>query len=188
MQSNFQSATAFFTKLTILRGVIVGPDGYFRGSFCPVANSLTFVPPTSITRTFGVFSVCFVFMAAPPVNEPMRCAASFDARRILEGRWQFSEGNSHGVLLRLKLKLRNWFHVSLIGAPQIADNPGAHVHSIANDSGACDFLQEYHVIGLGFILFDGKLHSRGIKVWADFQWSESRRRRFRDRGSRPVVN
>src|SRR5580704_9010498 len=85
MQSNFQSATAFFTRLTILRGVIVGPDGYFLGSFCPVAKSLMFVPPMSITRTFGDCPVCFVFMAAPPMDHQMRCAVSFDAGRILEG-------------------------------------------------------------------------------------------------------
>src|SRR4029077_20331894 len=55
-QSNFQSRTDFFTKRTILRGVILGPDGYFRGSFSPLASILTCVPPTSITRTFRDFT------------------------------------------------------------------------------------------------------------------------------------
>ena len=39
-QSNFQSRTDFLTTRIILRGVMVGPDGYFRGSSCPVASIL----------------------------------------------------------------------------------------------------------------------------------------------------
>src|SRR5579859_1856880 len=84
MQSYFQSATAFLTKRTILRGVIVGPDGYFRGSFCPVASSFTFVPPTSITRTFGVFPVRAAFIAAPLSYEQSHLLLGH-AMRILEG-------------------------------------------------------------------------------------------------------
>src|SRR6266481_3596830 len=67
-QSNFQSRTDFLTKRTILRGVIVGPDGYFRGSFSPLASILTFVPPTSITRTLGDFAACAAFIAAPSMR------------------------------------------------------------------------------------------------------------------------
>src|SRR5215471_15233576 len=62
-QSNFQSRTDFLTTRSILRGVMVGPDGCFRGSFCPVASILTFVPPRSITRTLGDFAACAVFIA-----------------------------------------------------------------------------------------------------------------------------
>src|SRR5215831_17834570 len=65
IQSNFQSRTDFLTTWTILRGVMVGPDGYFRGSFCPVASILTFVPPRSMTRTLLDFAACAAFIAAP---------------------------------------------------------------------------------------------------------------------------
>src|ERR1700720_1245779 len=83
MQSYFQSAVAFFTSETIFRGVMVGPDGYFRGSFCPVASSFTFVPPTSITSTFPDFPAWSDFMDAPPRNN--RAARnSCRALRILE--------------------------------------------------------------------------------------------------------
>jgi len=58
-QSNFQSRTNFLTTRTILRGVMVGPDGYFRGSFCPVASTLTFVPPMSMTSTLRPLE-CFI--------------------------------------------------------------------------------------------------------------------------------
>jgi hypothetical protein len=44
---------------------MVGPDGILRGSFSPVASSLMFVPPTSMTRTLGDFTVCVAFMGAP---------------------------------------------------------------------------------------------------------------------------
>src|SRR5579859_7247623 len=84
MQSNFQSETDLFTSRTILRGVIVGPDGYFRGSFCPVASSLTFVPPTSITRTCGVFTVRAAFIATPLPYEQSHLLLG-RAMRILEG-------------------------------------------------------------------------------------------------------
>src|SRR5277367_2634705 len=63
IQSYFQSAVAFFTSFTIFPGVIVGPDGYFRGSFSPVAKSFTFVPPTSITSTRGLFPAVEVFFS-----------------------------------------------------------------------------------------------------------------------------
>src|SRR5262245_22313079 len=64
-QSNFQSRTDFLTTRIILRGVMAGPDGYFRGSFCPVASILMFVPPTSTTRTLGDFATCAAFISAP---------------------------------------------------------------------------------------------------------------------------
>src|SRR5580704_12095831 len=83
MQSYFQSAVAFFTRLTIFRGVMVGPDGYFLGSFCPVASTFTFVPPTSITSTFGDFPVCAAFMAAPELLESS--LTLFQGHEILEG-------------------------------------------------------------------------------------------------------
>ncbi len=50
MQSYFQERVAFFTARTILAAVMEAPDGIFTESFCPVIRSLTFVPPTSITR------------------------------------------------------------------------------------------------------------------------------------------
>src|SRR5229473_2853541 len=55
-RSNFQSLTHSLTTRTILPAVIVGPEGILRGSFCPVASSLMFVPPTSTTRTLGAFA------------------------------------------------------------------------------------------------------------------------------------
>src|SRR6516162_6601798 len=65
IQSNFQSRTDFLTTWTILRGVMAGPDGYFRGSFCPLASILTFVPPRSMTRTLADFAARAAFIAAP---------------------------------------------------------------------------------------------------------------------------
>src|SRR5580704_10071363 len=50
--SYFQSLVICFTPATICLGVIFGPDGNFLGSFCPVARTLTLVPPTSTTSTF----------------------------------------------------------------------------------------------------------------------------------------
>src|SRR5580658_266617 len=51
--SYFQSLVSSLTPETICRGVIFGPDGNFRGSFRPVARTLTVVPPTSTTSTFN---------------------------------------------------------------------------------------------------------------------------------------
>src|SRR5260370_31156308 len=52
---------------------MVGPEGILRGSLCPVASSLMFVPPTSMTRTFGVFPACTLFIyVAPIVQESIR--------------------------------------------------------------------------------------------------------------------
>src|SRR6516162_6114329 len=65
-QSNFQSRTNFLTTRTIRRGVMVGPDGYLRGSFCPVASTLTFVPPRSITRTACAVTGCLFMMDSLP--------------------------------------------------------------------------------------------------------------------------
>src|SRR6266480_8131122 len=50
--SYFQSRVCFLTPATITLAVMVGPDGNFLGSCCPVANIFTLVPPTSITSTF----------------------------------------------------------------------------------------------------------------------------------------
>src|SRR5580692_4852034 len=47
-----QLAVAARTAFTILAGVMFGPDGILTGSFCPVANTFTWVPPTSITNIF----------------------------------------------------------------------------------------------------------------------------------------
>src|SRR5215472_1433881 len=64
-RSNLQSRTDFLTTRTILRGVMVGPDGYFRGSFCPLASIFTFVPPRSMTRILGGFARLAAFIVAP---------------------------------------------------------------------------------------------------------------------------
>ncbi len=45
-----QPAAAFRTSLTIFLAVIFGPEGILTGSFWPVTNTFTFVPPTSITN------------------------------------------------------------------------------------------------------------------------------------------
>jgi hypothetical protein len=47
-----QPDAALRTSSTILRAVIVGPEGILTGSFWPVTNAFTFVPPTSITNIF----------------------------------------------------------------------------------------------------------------------------------------
>src|SRR6516164_6715217 len=65
-QSNFQSRTNFLTTRTIRRGVMVGPDGYLRGSFCPVVSTLTFVPPRSITRTACALTGCLFMTDSLP--------------------------------------------------------------------------------------------------------------------------
>src|ERR1700724_2336951 len=67
-RSNFQSRTAFLTKLTILLAVLVGPDGVLRGSFFPFVISLMFLPPTSRARTLGDVGVCRVLEVAPPMG------------------------------------------------------------------------------------------------------------------------
>src|ERR1700681_999997 len=48
-----QSLTASCTLLTICFAVIRGPDGILIGCRWPLAKTLTFVPPTSITSTRG---------------------------------------------------------------------------------------------------------------------------------------
>src|SRR5262245_5014138 len=53
--SNSQSLVAAMTPLTIRSGVSCLPEGNLRGVSCPDASTLTFVPPTSITRTFMTF-------------------------------------------------------------------------------------------------------------------------------------
>jgi len=49
----------------MLLGVMVGPEGKRRGSFCPVASILTLVPPTSITRILGSLADAFGFIESP---------------------------------------------------------------------------------------------------------------------------
>src|SRR5271156_2041710 len=55
MQSNFQVRIRRLTSRTIVWALILGPETNLVGSFWPVINSLTWVPPTSITRTLGSF-------------------------------------------------------------------------------------------------------------------------------------
>src|SRR5215469_7590733 len=50
--SYFQFRASFLTPATICIGVIVGPDGNFRRSVCPVARIFTLVPPMSMANTF----------------------------------------------------------------------------------------------------------------------------------------
>src|ERR1700688_1150451 len=64
-RSYSQSLVASLTCFTMLPGVMVGPEGKRRGSFCPVASILTLVPPTSMTRIFGDLAGAFDFMEAP---------------------------------------------------------------------------------------------------------------------------
>src|ERR1700735_2659507 len=60
-RSYFQSRVAAFTSLTIFLAVMSGPEGILRGWFCPVACTLMFVPPTSITRILRVDFVASPF-------------------------------------------------------------------------------------------------------------------------------
>src|SRR6266849_2605670 len=48
--SKFQSAVDWCTRSTSCCGVKAGPDGCLRTSSLPLCLSLTFVPPTSMTR------------------------------------------------------------------------------------------------------------------------------------------
>src|SRR6266699_3278412 len=50
--SYFQSRVRFLTPATIALAVMVGPEGNFIGSCCPVARIFMLVPPISITSTF----------------------------------------------------------------------------------------------------------------------------------------
>src|ERR1017187_3168524 len=54
-QSYCQLLVRRLTLRTILAAVIFEPDGILRSSRCPVAITLTWVPPTSITRTLLTF-------------------------------------------------------------------------------------------------------------------------------------
>src|SRR5215468_5071194 len=51
--SYFHPRASAFTPATISLGVIFGPEMNFRGSVCPVASSLTCVPPMSTASTFA---------------------------------------------------------------------------------------------------------------------------------------
>src|SRR5271156_6494645 len=67
MQSNFQVRIRRLTSRTIVWALIFGPETNLVGSFWPVINSLTWVPPTSITRTFGSFGADgFAVISHPP--------------------------------------------------------------------------------------------------------------------------
>src|SRR5713226_4652119 len=83
-RSNFQSLTHSLTTRTILPAVIAGPEGILRGSFCPVASSLMFVPPTSITRTLGVFAACALFISVAPMVSRGYGFLSSIGKRILQ--------------------------------------------------------------------------------------------------------
>ena len=65
----------------LLRRHAPGPDGNLRGSSCPVARILTFVPPISITSTF---------MMKSPLNK-IRVSEARNPKRMrvgcLEGSW-----------------------------------------------------------------------------------------------------
>src|SRR6266513_6487711 len=50
--SYFQSRLRCLTPATIALAVMVGPEGNFIGSCCPVARIFTLVPPISNTSTF----------------------------------------------------------------------------------------------------------------------------------------
>src|SRR5574340_599418 len=72
-----QSLVALRTEVAMRRAVMSGPDGIFTGVLWPVASTLTCVPPTSITRTFG-------FLFNLPPREPSLQYAS--SRRAM-GKW-----------------------------------------------------------------------------------------------------
>src|SRR4030095_14613491 len=55
--SYFQLSVARLTALTMRRGVSAGPEGIFTGARRPDPRTLTWVPPTSMTR---------IFMGRPP--------------------------------------------------------------------------------------------------------------------------
>src|SRR5882757_4489723 len=65
MRSYSQSLVASLICLTMLAGVIVGPEGKRRGSFWPEASILTFVPPTSMTRILWDLAFGAVFIEDP---------------------------------------------------------------------------------------------------------------------------
>jgi len=56
-----------------------GPDGNFSGCFCPVANIFTFVPPTSIARTF-----MFLFLCKVQVKLRIQATAGFPLFALLQ--------------------------------------------------------------------------------------------------------
>ena len=66
--SYFQPAVAFLTAAAICAAVISGPDGIFSGTFRPAQQTFTFVPPTSMTRTF--IAVCSNLPRPPPAGRP----------------------------------------------------------------------------------------------------------------------
>src|ERR1700678_1326392 len=53
MQSNFQPLTASLMSRTARAAVMEGPETNLVGSFWPVMSAITWVPPASMTRTFG---------------------------------------------------------------------------------------------------------------------------------------
>src|SRR6266849_2883131 len=76
MRSYSQLAAAAFTCFTILSAVIFGPDGNFTGSLMPVASILTLVPPTSMTKVFGLLLLAGFVLLAGFMNAPLECAAA----------------------------------------------------------------------------------------------------------------
>src|SRR5450755_608177 len=68
-----QPGMAFRMAVTILAGVIFGPEGISTRVLCPVARTLTWVPPTSRTRILsGELVTCYsVSRASPPAHSPL---------------------------------------------------------------------------------------------------------------------
>src|SRR5215831_10126167 len=85
--SYFQSLVICLTPETIWLGFIFGPDGNLRRSFCPVARTLTLVPPTSITNTF---------MTDPPKAHSGASPALFAPGATSLGAWMYSGANHVG--------------------------------------------------------------------------------------------
>ena len=92
MQSYFQERVAFFTALTILAAVMEGLEGIFTGDFCPVIRSLTWVPPTSITRMR-----CGLCCRFARLGRHWRMASWKQGRRYIRGQW-IVNGRQLGIL------------------------------------------------------------------------------------------
>src|SRR5271168_283398 len=85
MQSYSQSRAPCFTICTIFCAVMAGPEGYLRGSFWPVASIFTFVPPTSTTKTFAVFSAFpafILYISLCPCQNPVPLPKAVAFRRF----------------------------------------------------------------------------------------------------------
>src|SRR3979490_985387 len=64
---------------------MVGPEGNLRGSLCPVASSLMFVPPVSITSTLGASPARALFISVAPWSPRGYGFFSSIGKRILAG-------------------------------------------------------------------------------------------------------